>query len=90
MLDDRTGSGIPDVKILFGEDEYTYTYTDAAGAYRFHSLPAGTYEVRIGIETLPFGYQPVGPLAIPVRIEKSGDDVRCSFRLSRPVRVTEF
>ena len=65
-------------------------YTDADGAYRFHSLPAGEYDVHIDPETLPFGYHPLGPSVMAVLVNESTGAGPYTFRASRPVHVTEF
>jgi hypothetical protein len=88
VLDDRSGEGVPDVRIYLRD--HLYTYTDATGAYRFQSLPTGDYDVRIDTDTLPFGYRPVGSQGTRVRVEESGEVGQCVFRVSRPIRVTEF
>ena len=88
VFDDRTGSGLPGVKVALSEHVYTYTGED--GAYRIRLLPAGEYHVRVDLGTLPFGFRTVGPSAYAIRVEGPGEVVRRVFRAARPVSVTEF
>ena len=88
VVDERTGIGVPGVKVILTDD--LYTYTDASGSFRFLSLSSGEYRIRIDLETLPFGYQPLSSPLTEVVVKESGERVRCAFRVARPVRVTEF
>ncbi len=88
VVDDNTGEGLRDVKVLLGEHDFAFTGRN--GAFRFVSLPAGEYELRMDARTLPFGYRPRQETRqVRVGGESSGEDLQI-LNAYRPIRRVEF
>jgi hypothetical protein len=88
VVDDRDSSGVAGVEVLInGRD---FTYTDNEGGFRFGPLPTGEYELRLKLESLPFGYR-VEQEVLKVRlIEAGGLSTTVLFHVSRPVQQVKF
>lgn len=88
VFDGRPGVGMSGVKVYLGER--FFTYTDDEGAFRFLSLPAGDYEVRLDLESLPFGYRTDGPAVVPAHVGGVEESEPCTFRVFRPIVEYRF
>ena len=88
VFDDRRGTGMSGVKIHL--EPGRFTYTDENGTFRFEALPAGEYELRIDVESLPFGYRAVGVEVKRFRVDASGGRRRFTFHVTRPVIAVQF
>lgn len=88
VVDDRDSSGVAGAEIQI--DGKGFTYTDGAGDFRFGPLPTGEYELRVVMESLPFGYR-VGQGVLKVRLlEAAGAGSSVVFHVSRPVQQVKF
>ena len=88
VVDDRDGSGVSGAEILIGGKGFTYT--DGTGNFRFGPLPTGEYELRLALESLPFGYRvEQGVLRVGL-VEAAGAGKSVTFHVSRPIQQLEF
>jgi hypothetical protein len=88
VVDDNTGEGLRDVKVLLGDRDFTFT--GMKGVFRFGSLPAGEYELRLDPQTLPFGHRPKQDVTKARVGGPGGDDGPFILHTYRPIRRVEF
>jgi hypothetical protein len=88
VVDDRDSSGVAGAEILIDGKEFTYT--DSAGNFRFGPLPTGEYELRVELESLPFGYRvEQGVLRVGL-VGTAGAGKNVTFHVSRPIQQLKF
>ncbi len=88
VVDDRDGSGVSGAEILI--DGGSFTYTDETGNFRFGPLPTGEYELRVALESLPFGYRVEQGVLTVGLVGAAGADRSVTFHVSRPIQQLKF